>query len=160
MKTAAKIILLLNVVILVLHWGFTICFFTDLPEIIPSHFGFDGVADGFSNKKSIWLLPIISTGIFILMKYMSKNPYAPGLNIPDSMRRNKGLTEMFVLTMSFFSVLLFAGIDCSVILGSMGNNEDIGFFPLFILGLMFVVMFLFFWIAHQLDKKNNKEIEN
>jgi preprotein translocase subunit YajC len=42
----------------------------------------------------------------------------------------------------------------------MGNNEDIGFFPLFILGLMFVVMFLFFWIAHQLDKKNNKEIEN
>ncbi len=39
--------------------------YADLPNLVPSHFGADGLADEYGNKMVVWLLPSIGILIFI-----------------------------------------------------------------------------------------------
>jgi len=47
-----------------------------LPSIVPTHFGLEGKADGFSNKKTLWLflsfLSALSIGVYFLIINRSK----------------------------------------------------------------------------------------
>ncbi len=50
--------------------------YQDLPQIVPTHFGIDGVANGFSNKKDMWFivafLSALSIGIYFLIRNLPK----------------------------------------------------------------------------------------
>ncbi|MBS1570813.1 MAG: DUF1648 domain-containing protein [Bacteroidetes bacterium] len=158
MQKTSLIIKVLNVIILVFHWVFVVFYFFKLPNIIPIHFDLDGNVDGYGSKKSIILLPIISTGIFFLLQYMSKNPYAPGLNIPDEMRENPQLTELFLQSLCLLCLLMFVSIDWEITQVAVGKIPPQLFMPIVLLVLMFIMMFVFFYIAKRIKKnklKNN-----
>ncbi|HXB44896.1 MAG TPA: SdpI family protein [Puia sp.] len=50
--------------------------YASLPEIVPTHFGIDGKANGFSPKKNLWfvviLLSAISIGVYFLINNISR----------------------------------------------------------------------------------------
>lgn len=69
-----KIFEVFGVSVLVSFWIFTLHYFKQLPEIIPTHFRMNGEADGFGTKWSIFGLPIIGTALYIVLSILSKYP--------------------------------------------------------------------------------------
>ncbi|MFW9259808.1 DUF1648 domain-containing protein [Nostoc sp. CALU 546] len=55
-------------------FGIAIHAWSRLPDTIPVHFGFDGQADGWGNKKVLWLLPIVGLAIYGLLTFISRYP--------------------------------------------------------------------------------------
>jgi uncharacterized membrane protein len=47
---------------------------SDIPDIIPTHFGFSGTPDDFGSKKSLFIIIIISISLHMLFAFLSKMP--------------------------------------------------------------------------------------
>ncbi len=65
---------ILNFGLLVFLWWFTIKHYKSLPQIIPTHFDFDGKADQFGNKKYSFLMPAVLTALYFLFAYVVRSP--------------------------------------------------------------------------------------
>lgn len=46
-------------------------YYNDLPDQIPSHFNAKGIPDDYNAKSLIWVLPILGTGVFLLLHFLS-----------------------------------------------------------------------------------------
>lgn len=67
---------ILNFGLLVFLWWFTIKHYKLLPQIIPTHFDFDGKADNFGSKKYSFLTPAVLTVLYFFFAYLVSNPEA------------------------------------------------------------------------------------
>ena len=144
MKFLPLFLKVLNFALLLGNCILVVYYYFQLPQVIPTHFDLNGIADGFGDKKMLFFELIIAFVLWMLLQYMSENPNTPGLNIPENLRENKNLTRIFVQAMLFFVMVLFLGISFSTIEVSLGKEEVLGFFPLVVIGLMLVFMVVFF----------------
>jgi uncharacterized membrane protein len=80
-KNINKLLLIIQVLLFLFLWIYTIIHFSELPEIIPQHYGFDGKPNVYGNKSMIWTLPIIGSLLFLLLNHVSKNTDSELLNI-------------------------------------------------------------------------------
>lgn len=160
MQKASTFFKLINYLLFIIIWIYGVWMFFKLPEIIPIHFGFDGVPDGYGNRKENWLFLGITSVLFFLCQYLSTRPYAPGLNIPDSLRKNAPLTELFVQTLCFIILLLFGDILFESIQVALQHQTQISNITLALLILLFIVMFAFFFYAHQKEKSLQRVATN
>jgi uncharacterized membrane protein len=46
----------------------------DIPEVIPTHFGFSGVPDAYGNKTSLFIIVIIAVSLHLVLAVLSKFP--------------------------------------------------------------------------------------
>ena len=117
---------------------------SELPEIIPTHFGFSGVPDDFGSKNSLFIIVIIAVSLHILLAVLSKVPRC--YNYPVSITEKnaeplykigKQLMLLIDLEISFlFSVLIWENVQTA--LGkTSGVNSKILF--LFI-GAIFITL--------------------
>lgn len=61
-------------------WVLPLAVLPNLPDIIPSHFNGAGMADGYSGKMSVLILPAVGTFVFFLLHVVAK--YPDKLNYP------------------------------------------------------------------------------
>lgn len=156
-KLITKIITALNAVILIFTWIYTVVTWFQLPDTIAIHFGLDGSPDGYGSRNTNFLLAGINTAMFILLLYLGKNPNAPGLNIPDSLRKKPELTELFVQGILLIIMILFANLSYESTQVSLGRTESLSLFGAYLIGFMFIYMFVFFWVVHRIDRKSMKK---
>ena len=57
----------LAVAILLLLWAYVINEFGDLPDTIPTHFNAAGEVDDYGSKSTIFILPAVVTGVYLLL---------------------------------------------------------------------------------------------
>ena len=72
---ADKTIEILGWLLICAVWGLTILNYTNLPNIIPTHYNGAGVADGFGEKWMILTLPLVATVLFIGITIINKFPH-------------------------------------------------------------------------------------
>lgn len=65
---------LFTVVLLALMWVYLIVCWTDIPNKIPEHYNLAGTIDHFGSKNEIFIGPIISTVLYIILTGMSFYP--------------------------------------------------------------------------------------
>lgn len=107
------------------YWVTVINVYPTLPEFIPTHFGLDGVPDTYGPRIRIFLLPIISTALVVLMTILSFQPHLFNYAVPIHARNaNKQyqLAITFLLITQFIIILLFILIDIHTI--SVAFNRD------------------------------------
>lgn len=75
LTTTDKAIELLSWISIMAIWLLTIISYTNLPDIIPTHYNAEGDADGFGGKRMILIEPIIATFIFFGMTILNKFPH-------------------------------------------------------------------------------------
>lgn len=136
---------------LILLWGLIISNFSNLPNRVPTHFNSSGQVDGYGNKASIFLLPIIGAVIFIVISVISKFPhifnYPTTINKENAERQYRnGLRMMRYL--KFIISLTFLIIEYQTIQTALGNSDGLGvwFLPL-TLGLIIVPVIYFITIS-------------
>lgn len=138
MKTSS-LLLTINIILLVFIWIFIGINFAGLPETVPSHFAVNGNVDGASEKKAIWILPVIATFLFLLLVGISRDPDSPMLNVPKSYR-NKESLKFFANSTLLPILLLLADTVVESILIAQGKLRGMSNAVFILLALVFVVI--------------------
>lgn len=133
------ILLIVNTLLLIAIWVFVGIKYAGLPDVIPTHFNFDGNIDGESGKATIWAIPCIATFIAVLFAGISREPNSPLLNVPKSFRNKKTL-ELYMYSIQFPVMLLFLDIVIESIRIAEGKQAKLSEIVFFIVGLLFAVI--------------------
>ena len=136
-------------------WALPLINYFDLPEIIPIHFDGAGKADGFGNKIHIFILPIISTLLFIGLTILNKHPHI--FNYPSQITKENAVDQytnatQMMRVLKLVIVLLFGLIVFKTIQNVNGHADGLGtwFLP-FTIGL-FIMLTLYFLMMSMKDK--------
>ncbi len=150
-----KILEVLGWVSVVGIWALTLTNYSILPEIIPIHFNGAGKADGFGNKTHIFILPIISTLLFIGLTTLNKHPHM--FNYPSQITKENAVHQYTNATrmmrvLKLVIVVLFGLIVFRKIQIVNGHADGLGtwFLPL-TMGMIFIPMLYF--LIKSLKKK-------
>jgi len=132
-------------ILLVAIWGFTIYHFNKLPDIIATHFDFNGNPDGFGSKYTIWLLPVILTLVYMLIYVLNRYPhkfnYLTKITEQNAYKQYKLVSRMMRILL-FNITILFAFITFKEIDGAYTKSSTLEwwFIPL-LLGSMIIPTF-------------------
>lgn len=129
-------------------WFYVLAHFSELPEVIPTHYDGRGVADAFGSKQSIWLMMGIFSfmfiGIFILNKFPHLHNYTVKITQKNALKNYRFSTRI-LRVVNLFNLLLLA-----YILKTMMNPEDqqshsLGrwFLPLIMMGSVVLIIYIF-----------------
>ncbi len=92
--------------------------FSQLPEIIPTHFNGSGQADGYGSKSTIWLLPVIPTILVAGLSFLNRFPHTFNYLeeiTPANAEKNYRWGTRLLRYSKLFVVLLFGAILGQVI---------------------------------------------
>lgn len=135
----SSILLIVNTLLLIVIWAFTGMKYAGLPDVIPTHFNFQGNVDGEAGKAAIWAVPCIATFISVLFAGLSREPNSTLLNVPKSFRNKKTL-ELYLYSIQFPVMLLFLDIVIESIRIAEGKQAKLSELVFFIVGLLFAVI--------------------
>lgn len=65
------IIATITILIMLVYINIT---WSNIPEIIPTHFGFSGTPDAYGSKKSLFIIVVIAVMLHLLLAILSKFP--------------------------------------------------------------------------------------
>ena len=136
-------------------WALTLTNYSILPEIIPIQFNGAGKADGFGNKTHIFVLPIISSLLFIGFTILNKRPhifnYPSQITKENALRQYTNATRM-IRVLKLVIVVLFGLIVLKTIQNVNGHADGLGtwFLP-FTIGV-FLILTLYFLMMSMKDK--------
>lgn len=119
-----------------IHWS-------DLPEQVPMHFNAQGIADRYGDKRELLILPVISLGLIIMLRWINKkamkiNIHKIGARTEQELTLSKVMTAQLAL---FVAVLLGYATYQSMAV-SVGKQDGIsGFFLGFSsIGLLIIII--------------------
>ena len=109
-----------------------------LPETIPTHYGIDGKADGFSGKINVFLLPILGIAIFVFFKWISKYPHKFNYPFQITEENRERSYQTAVRMIKFLNAMILcslAYITYSTIRTAAGEQSGLSkmFIPIFII---------------------------
>lgn len=114
---------------LVLFWGLTIISYGHLPDIIPTHYNIEGQADGFGAKDTIWLLPTITTLLFVGLTILNNFPHT--FNYPTKITEDNAKSQYTNATrliryLKLVMVVIFGLIALSTFLYDNASGLELG----------------------------------
>ena len=126
-----KIVELIGWMALLMIWILTITSYSNLPDIIPTHYNRAGHVDGFGNKVNIMILPILATLFFIGLTILNRFPhifnYPTKINKDNAIRQYTNMTRMNRYLKLVF-VIIFGLLDYKTIQSADGLS--VWFLPL------------------------------
>lgn len=124
-----------------------------LPALVPTHFGANGLPDAWGAKSSLFLLPAIAVGLYIILSAASRYPAL--YNYPVRITQ-ENYQSQYVLARSLLSFLkteviwIFACINYLTLLTALGIRSGLGiiFMPITML-IIFATIAIYFSQAFQ-----------
>lgn len=137
-----KAVEVISWILLLSIWALTLTGYSKMPEIIPTHYNASGEADGFGQKITIFLLPVIATILFIGLTIANKYPhtfnYMTSITNENALSQYSNATRMmrYLKTIILF---IFGTIVFKTIQNTNGDADGLGawFLPL-TMGLIFI----------------------
>jgi len=140
---------------LIFLWVYLIMIYPGLPEIIPTHFGMGGKADGWGSKDSIFMGPGFATVLVIAMTILQRFPhkfnYLEDITIENAERQYTiGLRMVRVLKACI--AVLFIIIEYTT--GAAAVEDDTIDSKWLFIGIFVLVQLpLFYFLTQSLKKK-------
>jgi uncharacterized membrane protein len=112
-----------------------------LPERIPTHFGANGQPNAWGTPGSLWLLPIVGAGLFLIISVVSLFPASfnfPVRSTPASRPRMEALTLQMMAWVKLELSCLFLTIQWSIIASARRGNAALSpaIMPLFLFAVL------------------------
>lgn len=118
-----------SIIILILTWGFIFYFYSELENKIPVHFNASGKVDRYGDKQTIFLLPLISTVIFIGLSLISRYPhlfnYLKEITKENASQQYRNASNL-LRKLNLIIVLVFAFLVYFTLDIRNTNSEDLG----------------------------------
>jgi uncharacterized membrane protein len=115
-----------------------------LPQRIPTHFGANGQPNAWGPPGSLWLLPIVGAGLYLIISVVGLFPASfnfPVRSTPVNRPRMEALTLLMMAWVKMELCCLFLTIQWSIIQSVRGGNAALSpaIMPLF-LAVVFVTV--------------------
>ena len=121
--------------------------YSELPDIIPTHFTINGTPDKFGNKSSLWLLPFISmvlcVGLWILSRFPQYFNYLTDIT-EENAQRQYFLASKLVRVLAFVVSLIFLFATYETILAAHNKNGINGSWHFFFTIVGFLVVLIIY----------------
>lgn len=156
-ETIDIIIEFISITLLILMWLYCVINYIYLPDTIATHFDGVGKPDGYGSKLTIWIIPIISTaiylGLLILNKYPHMHNYMVNIN-PENVLKNYRFSTRTLRVTNLLCALLMAYITYMIVESALGKQFNLGawFVPIVVSSSIVLPIVLIVCI-----KKLNKE---
>lgn len=119
--------------ILLCFLGYFIYHYPLLPRIIPAHFNASGDVDEYSQKTTLWMLPVISVFIYLLLSFISMLPHTfnyPGKITPQNAQRQYNMAVRLIRYLKMLIPALFFYTYHSIVRVVCHKTDGLG--PLFL----------------------------
>lgn len=129
LQPADKILEIIGYSALAAFWIFVSYAYSVMPQTIPTHFNLAGEADGFGEKETVFLMPIIGTLLFIVLSVVQQRPHAFNYLTEITHENAEKQYTNAVRMMRFLKVALVVVFGFGEILTyktAMGSGEDLG----------------------------------
>lgn len=140
-----KSIMIISTVTIILILVYLKMVWSDIPEIITTHFGFSGAPDAYGNKTSLIILVVIAVSLHLLLVVLSKFPeyynypfQITEKNVEPLYKIGRQSMLLIDLEISFFlSLLIWQNVQAT-----MGKIQGInsGFLFLFLVVIFLTVI--------------------
>ncbi|MFL9834907.1 DUF1648 domain-containing protein [Chryseobacterium terrae] len=117
---------ILNLLLVLFLWIYTVRIYKKLPEKIPTHFDLEGKPDNFGKKKFAFFMPVLSALFYVLFFFITKHPETGNFpfEITEVNQEMQFLIMIFLLKWLLFLVLLmFLNIQDYTIRYSLNSNS-------------------------------------
>ena len=128
--------------LIIIIWGLTLFVFFKLPTIIPTHFNAAGQPDGYGNKLTILVMPIIATLLYFGLTKLNQHPHT--FNYINSITEDNAEQQYTIMTrmlriLKIALLIIFSYIILFTYLTTIGftNGLGVGFLP-FTLGVALI----------------------
>lgn len=104
-------------------------YYNELPDTIPTHFNGAGKADGYGNKLTVWVLPLIGLGLYTMLTFINRSPQQfnyPVKVTPENAQRQYELATRLIRMLKAVIMLLFVYICYMVIQGALSGEASLG----------------------------------
>jgi len=123
-------------------------FMDQLPDRIPTHFGADGVADGFGSKSSLWTLPVLGGVLFLIISGLTylipMLPYDKQKTSPQQYRTHMRLMTHMMGMLNVTMIWLFVYITYRTVQVALDDVQGLGAsFMFFSITLLFIPLLYF-----------------
>lgn len=124
-STWEKIFHLFAFILLITMFVYAIVMFNRLPNEVPIHFNAAGEADNWGGKGSIFILPLISIPMFMLLFFLGKAPHTHNYPVKITEQNAPKLyreSRLLLAAMNFETVAIFALITWEMAQSAQGNG--------------------------------------
>lgn len=152
-------IILIGWLLIIFNVILVFAFYFQLPEKIPTHFNLRGEANGFGNKSTLWILPIISALVYFFMSSVATKMKPWKFNYPTRVTE-KNAPKLYALSIQMMVwlnlgiALMFLAITGEIILKAIqyeGLQLGWSFIPL--VALITLLPFLYIFKMFKVPKK-------
>ena len=129
-------------VLLVVIWGLTVYTFLQLPSTIPIHFNASGEADNFGDKKTILILPVLATLLYVGLTYLNKFPHVFNYMseiTQENAPKQYAITTRMLRFVKLAILLVFSLIILFTYLTTIGVTKGLGSCFLPLVSILFLV---------------------
>ena len=132
MKTQNNTLVFFAILIAIINLVFAAYSFANLPAVIPIHFGIDGKPNGWGDKYTIFLIPLINLALVGFMASVRKHPFSY-LNLPIKLSNNN-LEERVKLGRQLLDLIcvaistLFFFVELHIVKSSQNSLSSNGIF--------------------------------
>ena len=141
-----KILESIGKLLIIIIWGLTLFVLFKLPTIIPTHFNASGKPDGFGNKLTILILPIIATLLYFGLTKLNQHPHT--FNYINSITEDNAEKQYTIATrmlriLKISLLVIFSHIILFTYLTSSGVSNGLGvwFLPFTLCIILIPVIF-------------------
>ena len=133
-----------------------IVYYNQLHETVPTHFNGVGQADGFGSRSTLWILPITSLFMYLLMTVVESFPHIYNYPVeitPENATVQYRIATRLIRILKTVILMIFSFITYQTIKTATGAASGLGkaFLPVFLL-LTFGVIIVYF--IHSLNNRH------
>lgn len=129
LQPADKILEVIGYMFLAMFWIFVSYAYSVMPETIPTHFNLAGEADGFGEKETIFLMPIIGTLLFLVLSVVQQRPHTFNYITeitPENAEKQYTIAVRMMRFLKVALIVVFIFIEFFTYKTAMGNGEGLG----------------------------------
>ncbi|MDG5493119.1 DUF1648 domain-containing protein [Psychroserpens sp. SPM9] len=139
---------LISISLIVAMIAYTLLYFGELSDTIPTHFNASGEADGFNDKIYIWMLPLVGVFTFSLLFFLNTKPHIHNYMVPiteDNALKNYRFSTRVLRFTNLFVAIIFSVIQYIMVEKGRGNPIRLGgwFLPVVIGFSILLPIFIF-----------------
>jgi uncharacterized membrane protein len=137
--------------------GYTIYFYSSLPDTIPAHLNIEGQVDYYDSKETIWVLPAVGLFFFILLTILLRFPHIYNYPVKITVQNAgriyaSGVRFIRIVRLWMMIVLIIVIISFIRMAKGINKNSDTWLLPVILLlalGLLIFSVVRFFNIRKQ-----------
>lgn len=145
----------ISLILLITLWAYTLINFSDLPDIIPTHYDALGKVDNTGSKWSIFVLAGVASFLYAMLIILNRFPhyfnYLAEITEENAYEHYQ-LSTRLMRVIKLFLLLLFGAITFETIHIAKGSFSIFGiwFMPLTVL-LIIVPIIIYFYKANKIN---------